>query len=33
MGIRAVGAVLFHEDRQHTHDNANGTFSQFCESD
>ena len=33
MGIRTMGAELFHEDKQERHDKANGSFSQFCERD
>jgi hypothetical protein len=31
IGIRSMGAEMFHEDRQDRHDKANGRFSKFCE--
>jgi len=33
IGIRTVGAELFHEDKQDRHNIAGGSFSQFCERD
>ena len=33
IGIRTVGADLFHHDKQDRHDKANDNFSQICERD